>query len=521
MKCVRVPFTGRNRNGCLNYTVEVAKELGDIMMHAVTVQGDDDVTHGQGSGKSIVDLDDIDEWCPEIGRGDEVVRKWMQEGMQQDIDTLVYEKGVAIATTDGSQKGQSGTYGWIMIVNGECYNSSGKVISKTKDMDAYRTELHGLMSLMAGSWKMRNAKRVKAKCDNESVVKGYKRIREWEKNGKQDEFPKFNHSVDLWEEVKWWSAKWDGKFELEWHKGHPEERDPTRESWCISDWMNHVADRLAESEYGKAGGDDNPGCLAHQSNWKLMHSGNRVTSMTLDALDLLQNRMMTEPMAAEQGIDMNAWDLRATKIVTGYDRVVWRRVRNMRTAWDRGSTRGNKRRWRTKRPEGVRRTMEYLKDDEKAWCKICDEKAVEDTRHYMCACANVHYKEVRKTWYAKVKAKVTDMSLRMQEAFMNTLVMVDGCLLTGVGEGVDGQLTAWDAVSGRIPILWTEAAMTDESDRDSYDAFLRWYGEQIHDNLWSKLWMIRTREMAMIEMKDEETSVYTSDIEEEDRSEEG
>ena len=98
-------------------------------------------------------------------------------------------------------------YRWIMIVNGECYNSSGKVISKTKDMDAYRTELHGLMSVMAGSWKLKNANRVKAKCDNESVVKGYKRIREWEKNGKQDEFPKFNHSVDLWEEVKWWSAK--------------------------------------------------------------------------------------------------------------------------------------------------------------------------------------------------------------------------------------------------------------------------------------------------------------------------
>ena len=33
--------------------------------------------------------------------------------------------------------------------------------------------------------------------------------------------------------------------------------------------------------------------------------------------------------------------------------------------------------------------------------------------------------------------------------------------------------------------------------------------------------MTRTREMAKIEMNDEETSVYTSDIEEEDRSEEG
>ena len=95
---------------------------------------------------------------------------------------------------------------------------------------------------------------------------------------------------------------------------------------------------------------------------------------------------------------------------------------------------------------------------------------------------------------------------------MNTLVMVNGCLVTGVGEGVDGQLTALDAVSGRISVLWTEVVMTDQSDRDSYDTFLRWYGEQIHDDLWSKLWMIRTREMAKIEMNNDESSVYTSDM---------
>ena len=73
------------------------------------------------------------------------------------------------------------------------------------------------MSLMAGSWKLKNSKRIKAKCDNENVVKRYIRIQECEKNGKRDEFPKFNHSVDLWEKVKWWGAKWDGKFELEWY----------------------------------------------------------------------------------------------------------------------------------------------------------------------------------------------------------------------------------------------------------------------------------------------------------------
>ena len=86
---------------------------------------------------------------------------------------------------------------------------------------------------------------------------------------------------------------------------------------------------------------------------------------------------------------------------------------------------------------------------------------------------------------------------------MNLLVMVNGCLVTGVGEGVDGQFTAWDAVSGRIPLLWAEAAMTDESDRDSYDVFLRWYGERIRNDLWRPMWVERSREMASMEENDD------------------
>ena len=70
-----------------------------------------------------------------------------------------------------------------------------------------------------------------------------KKIRKWEKSGGVGEFPKFNDSVDLWEEVRYWRGLWDGAFQLEWHKGHQEKRDPTRLSWCINDWMNRVADR--------------------------------------------------------------------------------------------------------------------------------------------------------------------------------------------------------------------------------------------------------------------------------------
>ena len=57
---------------------------------------------------------------------------------------------------------------------------------------------------------------------------------------------------------------------------------------------------------------------------------------------------------------MANWDLRATKLVTGYDRVVTLHVRNIRTAWDRGSLRANKVQGRTERRRGVRRTIGLL-----------------------------------------------------------------------------------------------------------------------------------------------------------------
>ena len=84
--------------------------------------------------------------------------------------------------------------------------------------------------------------------------------------------------------------------------------------------------------------------------------------------------------------------------------------------------------------------MEYLNDDEKEWCKMRDENAVEDSRHYICVCPNANFTEVKKAGHAKIKARVIDMSLRIQEAFMNTLVMVNGCLVIGVGESVDERL---------------------------------------------------------------------------------
>lgn len=88
-----------------------------------------------------------------------------------------------------------------------------------------------------------------------------------------------------------------------------------------------------------------------------MYDGNRITSTTPDAQDNIQTMQMTEPMAKEQGIVMDNFDLRATKVVTGYDRVLSLRVRNVRTTLDKGSLRTRKVHWRTERRRADRRTM--------------------------------------------------------------------------------------------------------------------------------------------------------------------
>ena len=47
-----------------------------------------------------------------------------------------------------------------------------------------------------------------------------------------------------------------------------------------------------------------------------------MTSMTLEALDDIQETNLTRPVAEEQNINMDAWDRKATKVVTGYSRIL-------------------------------------------------------------------------------------------------------------------------------------------------------------------------------------------------------
>jgi len=55
-------------------------------------------------------------------------------------------------------------------------------------------------------------------------------------------------------------------------------------------------------------------------------------------------------------------------------------------------------------------------------------------------------------------------------------------------------------------------------EEEDYGIFLRWYGDRVHKELWSKMWMVGTREMAKMDEHSDGSSVCSPDMEEVDRN---
>ena len=98
--------------------------------------------------------------------------------------------------------------------------------------------------------------------------------------------------------------------------------------------MNNVADRAADAEYGRHGGKDVPGCLRHQVRWRLEWNGKRVTSVTSDALNWIQEDLPWRELSREQGCNPEAIDVQATKDAVGYTGIAVRRAQKVHLMWD-------------------------------------------------------------------------------------------------------------------------------------------------------------------------------------------
>merc|ERR1711965_936302 len=134
---------------------------------------------------------------------------------------------------------------------------------------------------------------------------------------------------------------------------------------------------------------------------------------------------LTCAMAAEQNINMDAWDRKATKT-----RILALRVKNSKYGWDKLYLNANKVRWNQHYRKARSSGTEYDLSDQDTWCKLCKDNAVEDGRHFLCACPNESYRNIRRHWYAGVKNKMQSISLGMKDALDRVLVNADGCILS-------------------------------------------------------------------------------------------
>ena len=73
------------------------------------------------------------------------------------------------------------------------------------------------------------------------------------------------------------------------------------------------------------------------------------------------------------------------------------------------------------------------------------------------------------------------------EAIRSGLTCVRGTLLTRTGAAV----AAWHAATGKIPILWTEAALGAGVERSAYEQWLRRFGKEARTGLWWPLMKAR------------------------------
>ena len=91
-----------------------------------------------------------------------------------------------------------------------------------------------------------------------------------------------------------------------------------------------------------------------------------------------------------------------------------------------------------------------------------------------------------------MKREAWELSSALWKAIEAGLRCRDGALIA-VGVKTVG---AWHAATGKIPILWTEAAMGAGVGRSAYEKWLRWYGKEIRNGLWWPLLKARRSQRA-------------------------
>ena len=148
-------------------------------------------------------------------------------------------------------------------------------------------------------------------CDNQSLVDKFNEI----DISKPHQL--FGSSLDIMDMLQWCKSLWGNKLTLQWHRGHPEERDPSGESWSKVDWLNYSADAVAEKEYNKSNGLDLSSLLFERREISLCVNNIRLEDVHRKSIQNLLGDKHFENLCAIYNINPSNICLRLTEIASG------------------------------------------------------------------------------------------------------------------------------------------------------------------------------------------------------------
>ena len=395
-----------------------------------------------------------------------------------------------IAVSDGSATDDHGTGGFVAESQSKIWANGIKIPPPIHGtMSSYRGE-GGALLLLLLTLLFEDIIRLEVWCDNEKLVEIF--------NDMDTSRPltKLGSCLDILDMLHWAKSAWGPRLVLDWHKGHPEERDPTGISWSKVDWLNYAADKVASEQYCQQNSLNLPSLLIHERPISLYHQNHRLEDVhRRTCLEVINKKELPKLCKLyDVPIDSISWKLTAT--AAGNTRPIKVRKNQLKFQWEMADTNGRKAERgdfgdRVSRIEGqpFEPRAQLMMESR---CRHCFQSQVETVSHILTSCPE--YKELRREWYSTELQIIRDEEPDFEMSFSESVQLSSsGTLLSPSDTHIE------DIMKARIPKRWA-SPLPSTSCRVS-DDYLRGFGSRLR-KLWESVWEARKEAIKIYEDSD-------------------
>ena len=260
-----------------------------------------------------------------------------------------------------------------------------------------------------------NIARLEVWCDNEKLVETFNNM------DTSRPLTKLGSCLDILDMLHWTKSAWGSRLVLDWHKGHPEERDPTGISWSKVDWLNYAADKVASEQYSQHNSLELPSLLIHERPISSYLQNQRLEDVHRHTYLEAINKKHLPTLCGLYGVPIDSISWHLTAIAAGKTRSVQMRMNQVKFQWEMAETNGRKVERgdfgdRVSRVEGQSfesRAQPCLNSR----CRHCFQSQVETISHMLTSCPE--YRDQRRHWYSTelqiIRDEEPDFEVRFSE----------------------------------------------------------------------------------------------------------